>query len=250
MGLYTENLRTAQEVDSVGAPASFFEKCTYQSQIQNQPAPQAAGDTAYDASVDWVMTGTNAASLTSCLHSTTGGLRLLTAGADNDQVMLSPHTTAGLGGLDDVQWSTSKETAIWFLITTPSAIATVLYNFGLTLTATTDITTDADQVKFSYDTDTPDTNWMVNVSIAGTDTELDAGVPVAVSTQYMLGIAIGSDRKAKCYVDDGNRFRGTHRVTSGALTASINFQPLMAVQALTGSAREVDVKCVAMAKAW
>jgi hypothetical protein len=250
MAIYTENLRTAQNVDSVGAPSSIFEKWTHATNWSGDVAPQLIGDTAYDANNNWIMTGTNAASLTSCLHSTSGGLRLLTAGADNDQVILSPNTTAGLGGIDDVLLSTDKQSAIWFLVTTPSAILTVLYNFGLSLTAVTDITTDADQVKFSFDTDSSDTTWKVNVSIGGTDTELDTGVTVAVSTQYLLGIVIGSDRKARCFVDDGNRFRGSHRVTSGALTTAVDLQPLMAVQALVGAAREIDVKAVALARDW
>ena len=66
--------------------------------------PQLNTDVAVDANLNWEMTGTNAASLTAATHSTGGGIKMLTAGSDNDQVILTPHVDTQQSSLNAVDF--------------------------------------------------------------------------------------------------------------------------------------------------
>jgi hypothetical protein len=193
--------------------------------------PQLNTDVAVDANLNWEMAGTNAASLTAGTHSTGGGIKMLTAGADNDQVILSPHVDAQQSALNTIDFQTDDECYIGTRIATDSAVTTMLIHFGFDLTPTTlDETTDADQAFFSFDTDNSDTTWMANWSVGGTDTEYNTGIAVSASTAYTLAISIDADRVAHFFINS------KREASSAALTSGIDFKPFLGIQSLSGSA--------------
>lgn len=205
--------------------------------------PQANADIGVDANPNLELSGTNAVSLVAATHSTGGGVKLLTAGADNDQAILFPHQDASQSPLNVVDFATDDEVGFVCRVTTDASVAAVLVQIGLALTAAVDETTDADQVKFTYDTDTSgEATWQANWSIGGTDTQVDTGVAVSASTSYNLGIGIDVNRVANFYINDKKV------AASGALTTAVDLKPMVAVQALTGAAKTLHLRYVAIGK--
>tara|TARA_R100000306_G_C4368279_1_gene138694 strand:+ start:845 stop:1570 length:726 start_codon:yes stop_codon:yes gene_type:complete len=205
--------------------------------------PQLNTDVAVDANLNWEMAGTNAASLTAGTHSTGGGIKMLTAGADNDQVILSPHVDAQQSALNTIDFQTDDECYIGTRIATDSLVTTMLIHFGFDLTPTTlDETTDADQAFFSFDTDNSDTTWMANWSVGGTDTEYNTGIAVSASTAYTLAISIDADRVAHFFINS------KREASSAALTSGVDFKPFLGIQALATAARTLYCRKIIVGK--
>jgi hypothetical protein len=190
------------------------------------------------ANENFMVAGTNATSA-SVTKAAGGGIVLTTAGADNDQVILQANTLAGM--LRDINLNTADEVGVGVCIETDASIANVLIYFGLKLTSALDETTDANQVFIGFDTDDSDTYWQGNYSIAGTDTEVDGASvtdldAMAVSTRYFLEIKIGSDRKARLYVN------GVLLTETSALTDDIDLNLYIGLQALEAAAKSITVR--------
>ena len=168
--------------------------------------------------------GTNAASACSA-HYAEGGITLTTAGADNDQVILAPHLDTAQSGWANTTWGTDQETEWECLIKTGAAITNMILWCGLKLTNTPTIATDNDQVFVRYQNGVNSGKWQVNYSIGGTDTSVDSGVTVEVSTVYHIKIVINSSRIAKVYIN------GVLVATSTALTDATDFIPYLGIQA-------------------
>lgn len=243
------NYRTGQVLDDLGIEKSLFKRNVITTAFEAGP-PQANVDIAVDADFLFELSGTNAVSLTAAVHAEGGGVRLLTAGAANDQAIISPHADTQQSAVNVTDWSTDDEVAMAVRITTGSAVTGYLVHAGLGLTAAMDETTDADQAKFTFDTGNSDANWMANWSIGGTDSEIDTGIAVTADTDYLLLIVIDADRVARFYIDDTNADGDDLRLvaTSGALTTAKDLIPFVGVQALTGAARHVEVRRIALAK--
>ena len=204
---------------------SFFEQ---------RPALNA--DIAGGYSYDFEVVGTNAATACSEFSSTRGGIALTTAGADNDQVILTPHLDSKISAWSNVKWGTENQVIWECAITTGDDITNgVLLWAGLKLTNTPTVATDADQVFFRFSTDDSDTYWTTNYSIGGTDTSADTTLTVAVNTIYRFKITIDSSRIARMYIND------KLYATTTALTNDVDFIPYVGIQALNTAAEHFYV---------
>ncbi len=209
---------------------------------------QAANRLLVVANKDFVLSGTNAATANSVLAAG-GGATLTTAGANNDQAIVSPLTTVNsvdASQWNKADWNSSQSAEFRCRITMPATITSMRIKAGLCLTAALDGTTDADQVYFVYDTSLSSSpgQWQIGSSIASTNATSPIGasaIPastVTASTSYDLAIVIDSSRSATLYLN-GFRAGGV-----GPLTANKTFIPVIGVQALTGSARSLTLRDV------
>lgn len=176
------------------------------------------------ADPDFELLGTNAVSGSSAFAAE-GGITLTTAGADGDQVILVPHLDANQSAWTQVTWGTDRQVVWQTRIKTGANITNAVIWAGLKETNTSVTATDDDQVFFRYEDDVNSGNWQAVSSIGGTDDAADAGVAVAVSTDYELIIAIGSDRTARMFIN------GALVETTGALTDATDLIPYIGVEA-------------------
>lgn len=183
--------------------------------------------------------GTNATSALVTYGTTTGGIVLTTAGADNDQMIMRP--LVGFDGAttmtawNEVNWGTENQVVWECAIVTGASVASVLIWAGLKLTNTPTIATDANQVFFRFSTDDADTTWHCIDSIAGTDTNTATVNTVAVNTPYRFKIVIDSSRIAYFYINE------VLVRTTSALTNDVDLIPFFGVQALAAAAKAVTV---------
>lgn len=167
--------------------------------------------------------GNNATSVL-CTHNVGGGVRLTTAGADGDEMILVPHLDANQTGWDDMTGDTGEEVHWGTMIRTSSLLVTnTIIWAGLKLTNTEVEITDADQVYFRYEDDVNSGNIQFIYSIGGTDVEVDTGVAVVIDQNLHLKIVIDSLRIARGYIN------GVLVGTSTALTDSIDLKPYVGV---------------------
>lgn len=193
------------------------------------------------ANKNWSISGTNAANAGSALD-VDGGIALATAGADNDQMILSP--AAAINSVDQtpwrkVEWEPEHELRLDWIIELP-ALTNILVHAGFGLTAALDLTTDADQCKFQFSTEgaTSTANWTAATSIGGTDVEADTGVAAAASKSIRLGLTVSSLRIPRFYIN------GVKVYTGSALTAGANLVPFAGAQALAAAAKTVKYRSV------
>jgi hypothetical protein len=175
--------------------------------------------------------GTNAASA-GATYNAEGGIDIVTAGADNDQMIIVPHEDANACQMhpDTLTWGTDRELQFECGIRTPSTITTIAMVFGLTLDASPavmSVATPDDFVLFNFNTDDSDTTWGVvsDVGNAG-PVDLDTGITVVASTDYHFKIICTPDEVAHCYVND---IEFTSIAYSGN---TVDFIPIIGVQSL------------------
>ena len=198
-----------------------------------------------EANENWVVSGTNATNDSAVLD-VDGGVILTTAGADNDQVIISPR--GAVGSLNVNPWSTLElepEHSAYFesLIYLPS-IANVLVQMGLVQSAALDLTTDDDQAKFQFSTEgaVSVANWTAIESIAGTDDEDDTSTAAASATATRLGVLINTSRVPVYYIN------GTKVHTGDAMTSGVDLIPVLGIQALTASAKSMKLLSVRVSR--
>ena len=173
--------------------------------------------------------GTNGTSAL-CTFNAEGGLTLTTAGADGDQMILAPHLDANQSPWTQHTWGTDRETYWECLFETGANITNAIIWAGLKLTNTAVVATDDDQVFVRYEDDVNSGKFQIVYSVGGTDTTLDTGITVEVSTKYHVSIKIGSDRKAEVRVSKVDS--ATHAMAkTTALTDAVNLIPYFAVEA-------------------
>lgn len=186
------------------------------------------------ADPEFEILGTNAVS--SCTsHYAEGGITLTTTTASGDQVIVLPHLDAEQGGWGLTTWGTDKQTIWECRIATAAAITSEIIWAGLKLTNTSVVATDDHQVFFRYEAGVNSGKWQVIYSIGGTDTTVDAGVTVAVSTAYHLKVIIDASRIARCYIN------GALVATSTALTDATDLIPYIGIQTATTAAKTLYV---------
>ena len=176
------------------------------------------------ADPDFEVLGTNATS-GSATYNAEGGIKLTTAGADGDSVIVLPHLDANQTAWSQVTWGTDKETVWEGMLATDASIAATVIWAGLKLTNTPTTATDNDQAFFRYEAGVNSGKWQAIYSIGGTDTATDTGVTAATATVYHFKVAIGSDRTARFWIN------GTLVVTSSALSNAVDLIPYMGVAA-------------------
>lgn len=197
----------------------------------------------------WKLSGTNAANAGSVMGGGgLGGIVLTTAGALNDQMILSPSSAINSIDLSNwryTNWKPSAYSRFECQISLPS-VAGVLVHAGFGLSEVLDLTTDDDQAKFAFNTAgaVDVANWTACTSIAGTDAETDSEVAAAADTTVRLGVFLEPDvvddslTVAEFYVD------GVKVHTSGAVTASVNLLPFIGIQALAASAKSINIRSI------
>lgn len=177
--------------------------------------------------------GTNAADANVTFATTVGGASLVTAGADNDQMIVFPHLDTKTTAWTGIKWGTENQ-VIWEAVIRTDAITTCTIWAGLKLTNTSVIATDDDQVIFRYAA-ASDTYWNMIDSIGGTDTATVSDVAVAANTNYYFKIEIDEDRKAHFFINNEEKY------ISGALTDDVDLIPYVGIHANTGAAKTLNL---------
>lgn len=189
------------------------------------------------------ITGTNSASAQVTVLNT-GGILLTTAGADDDQMILGPHTTASLSGWKSAAWNTAKSPEWECRIQAGADIVNSIIWAGLKLTDTPVVTTDINQVYFRYETTANAGAWTFVSSINNVDTVTNTGIAVANAAPFHLKIAIDSSRIARAYIN------GTLVHTTAALITNIDLLPFIGVQTTDVAAASLAVRGQAISKAF
>ena len=207
---------------------------------------------------NWEALGTNMTTALCTFASTSAGVLATTAGADQDQAILTPHLDTAATAWAGTKWGTENETHFETSVMLPALDNQKVWA-GLKLTNDQLVATDDDQVYFKFQTDatnseafTDFTTWHFVHSIGGTDFISQIPVTVAANTPYHLKITIDSDRKASIFVN-GEQYNvtttsgstGGTAVTKGttpstALTDDIDLIPYVGIEAGAGAAEAVN----------
>ena len=218
--------------------------------------------------------GTNMTSALSTFATTSAGINITTAGADQDQAILAPHLdNAGTGDTDSisawtgVQWGTENSTHWECSIMLP-AIDNQKVWAGLKLTNDQLVATDANQAFFKFQTDATNseafddfTKWHLVHSVDGTDFISQIPITVAANTPYHFKIEIDSDRKAAVFVNGqqynvtttsgstGGTAVSTGTTKTGGLTDDVDFIPYIGIEEGAAAAEAVNIHYTAISRA-
>tara|TARA_R110000772_G_scaffold228469_1_gene339142 strand:- start:10 stop:660 length:651 start_codon:yes stop_codon:yes gene_type:complete len=202
---------------------------------------------------------------------TSAGILATTAGADQDQAILTPHLDTAATAWAGCKWGTENSVSFETSIMLPALDNQKVWA-GLKLTNDQLVATDDDQIFFKFQTDATNSeafttfaNWHVVHSIGGTDHISALPIAVAANTPYHLKIDIDSDRKATAFVN-GVQYNltstagstggtsvtavqpGVQVTKTAALTNDVNFIPYVGIEAGAGAAEAVNVHHVCMSR--
>ena len=276
--LYSTTASTGVEHDrTMGDPAKDARRYYLEEWFLQRPGLNANIDQASTVEVqralnrNWEALGTNMTTALCTFATTSAGVLATTAGADEDQAILTPHldtaATAWAGALWGTENSVSFETSIML-----PALDNQKVWAGLKLTNDQLVATDANQIFFKFQTDATNSeafttfaNWHVVHSIGGTDHISALPIAVAANTPYHLKIEIDSDRKATAFVN-GVQYNltstagstggtsvtavqpGVAATKTAALTNDVDFIPYVGIEAGAGAAEAVNVHHVCMSR--
>jgi len=207
---------------------------------------------------NWEALGTNMTTALCTFATTSGGVLATTAGADQDQAILTPHLDTAATAWAGTLWGTENSVHFETSIMLPALDNQKVWA-GLKLTNDQLVATDANQVFFKYQTDATNSEaftdfakWHFVHSIGGTDYISQLPITVAINTPYHLKITIDSDRKASIFVN-GVQYNvtttsgstGGTAVTTGttpstALTDDIDLIPYVGIEAGAAAAEAVN----------
>ena len=204
--------------------------------------------------------GTNAINTNVTYHTTNTGIQIQTAGADQDQVIIIPHSDTAQTAWNNTKWYPNKQTEWECSLTTGSSIADVKIWAGLKETSDQLLATDDDQAYFKFQTDgdnseafTTFANLHFVYSVGGTDYISDLGIAVAADTTYHLRIVIDSDYKATIFVNQtqysltstagstGGTTTGAGTTKSLALTPTADLKPYIGIEAGADAQKDISV---------
>ena len=211
---------------------------------------------------NWEALGTNMTTALCTFATTSAVVLATTAGADQDQAILTPHLDTAATAWAGTLWGTENSVHFETSIMLPALDNQKVWA-GLKLTNDQLVATDANQVFFKYQTDATNSEafsdysyWHFVHSIGGTDYISQIPVTVAANTPYHLKIEIDSDRKAAIFIN-GIQYNvtttsgstGGTAVTTGttktaALTDDVDFIPYVGIEAGAGAAEAVNVHYV------
>ena len=276
--LYSTTASTGVEHDrTMGDPAKDARRYYLEEWFLQRPGLNANIDQVSTVEVqralnrNWEALGTNMTTALCTFATTSAGVLATTAGADEDQAILTPHldtaATAWAGALWGTENSVHFETSIML-----PAIDNQKVWAGLKLTNDQLVATDANQIFFKFQTDATNSEafsdysyWHLVHSIGGTDYISQIPVTVAANTPYHLKIEIDSDRKATCFIN-GVQYNitstsgstggtavtavqpSTAATKSAALTDDIDLIPYVGIEAGAGAAEAVNVHYVACSR--
>ena len=157
---------------------------------------------------NWEALGTNMTTALCTFAGTSGGVKATTAGADQDQAIITPHLDTAATAWAGCLWGTENETHWETSIQLP-AIDNQNVWAGLKLTNVPELATDADQAYFQFLTDadnsgqafTDFTKLHFVYSVNGTDYISQLPITVAADTVYHLKLETDSDRKIAIFVN-------------------------------------------------
>jgi len=203
---------------------------------------------------------------------TSAGILATTAGADQDQAIITPHLDTAATAWAGCLWGTENEVHWETSIMLP-AIDNQCVWAGLKLTNVPEVATDANQAYFTFLTDADNSGQSMSDftklhfvhSIANTDYISQLPITVAANTPYHLKIEIDSDRKATIFVN-GIQYNitstsgstggtavtsvqpGTAATKSGALTDDVDFIPYNGIEANAGAAEALNTHYICMSR--
>ena len=250
--------------------------------FKQRPILNANLDQAYTVEVarvgsrDFEVLGTNMTSALSTFATTSAGILMTTAGADQDQAILAPHLdTAGTAQLQSAwsgtMWGTENQVDWECSIMLP-AIDNQKVWAGLKLTNDQLVATDDDQAYFKFQTDATNSEAFTDFtklhfvhSIGGTDFIAQLPITVAANTPYHLKIKIDSARKATIFVN-GIQYNVANTagstggtavtevqpsalaVKTAALTNDVDFIPYIGIEAGAAAAEALNVHYTAISR--
>jgi hypothetical protein len=216
---------------------------------------------------NWEALGTNMTTALCTFAGTSGGVKATTAGADQDQAIITPHldtaATAWAGCLWGTENSVHWETSIQL-----PAIDNQNVWAGLKKSNVPELATDTDQAYFQFLTDadnsgqtfTDFTKLHFVHSINGTDFISQLPITVAADTIYHLKIEIDSDRKAAIFVNGiqynvsstsgstGGTAVTTGTTKSGALKNDVDLIPYNGIEANAAAAEALITHYICMSR--
>jgi len=221
---------------------------------------------------NWEALGTNMTTALCTFATTSAGVLATTAGADQDQAILTPHLDTAATAWAGCLWGTENEVHWETSIMLP-AIDNQCVWAGLKLTNVPEVATDANQAYFTFLTDADNSGQSMSDftklhfvhSIANTDYISQLPITVAANTPYHLKIEIDSDRKATIFVN-GIQYNitstsgstggtavtsvqpGTAATKSAALTDDVDFIPYNGIEANAGAAEALNTHYICMSR--
>ena len=221
---------------------------------------------------NWEALGTNMTTALCTFAGTSGGVKATTAGADQDQAILTPHLDTAATAWAGCLWGTENETHWETSIQLP-AIDNQNVWAGLKKSNVPELATDTDQAYFQFLTDadnsgqafTDFTKLHFIHSVGGTDYISQLPITVAANTIYHLKIEIDSDRKAAIFVN-GVQYNvattagstggtavtavqpGVQAAKSNALTNDVDFIPYNGIEANAGAAEALITHYICMSR--
>ena len=252
--LYTETASTGVDRDrTLGTTAKDARRFYLDEWFLQRPGLNANIDQVSTVEVqralnrNWEALGTNMTTALATFATTSAGILATTAGADQDQAILTPHLDTAATAWAGCLWGTENEVHWETSIMLP-AIDNQNVWAGLKLTNVPELATDDDQAFFNFLTDadnsgqsfTDFTKLHFVYSVGGTDYISQLPITVAANTPYHLKMEIDSDRKVTIFVN-GIQYNVTSTSGSTGGTAVTAVQPSTAATKSTALTNDVDL---------
>ena len=277
--LYTETASTGLDSDrTLGTTAKDARRFYLDEWFLQRPGLNANIDQVSTVEVqralnrNWEALGTNMTTALATFATTSAGILATTAGADQDQAILTPHLDTAATAWAGCLWGTENEVHWETSIMLP-AIDNQNVWAGLKLTNAPEVATDANQAYFNFLTDadnsgqsfTDFTKLHFVYSVANTDYISQLPITVAANTPYHLKMEIDSDRKITIFVN-GIQYNvtstsgstggtavtavqpGTAATKSTALTDDIDLIPYNGIEANAGAAEALNTHYICMSR--
>ena len=277
--LYTETASTGLDSDrTLGTTAKDARRFYLDEWFSQRPGLNADIDQVSTVEVqralnrNWEALGTNMTTALATFATTSAGILATTAGADQDQAILTPHLDTAATAWAGCLWGTENEVHWETSIMLP-AIDNQNVWAGLKLTNAPEVATDANQAFFNFLTDSDNsgqdyddfTKLHFVYSVANTDYISQLPITVAANTPYHLKMEIDSDRKVTIFVN-GIQYNvtstsgstggtavtavqpGTEATKSTALTNDIDLIPYNGIEANAGAAEALNTHYVCMSR--
>ena len=277
--LYTETASTGLDSDrTLGTTAKDARRFYLDEWFSQRPGLNADIDQVSTVEVqralnrNWEALGTNMTTALATFATTSAGILATTAGADQDQAILTPHLDTAATAWAGCLWGTENEVHWETSIMLP-AIDNQNVWCGLKLTNAPEVATDANQAFFNFLTDSDNsgqdyddfTKLHFVYSVANTDYISQLPITVAANTPYHLKMEIDSDRKVTIFVN-GIQYNvtstsgstggtavtavqpGTAATKSTALTNDIDLIPYNGIEANAGAAEALNTHYVCMSR--
>ena len=209
--------------------------------------PLLPASLALGSNLNFCLVGTNAADANS-LPYVGGGAALATAGADNDQIIAVPHTTANQTVWKTITINPSEAPVVEFAFVTAGSIASLRIEMGVRATPTA-FTDAADNDKFClvFDTAAANATWQLLTSTNATPTNTNTTVAVGANTVYYVRMSVDPVTFiVTCSIWNGLSNSAPTTVTSPALANVAQGLAYIGVKALTGSAKGIRVQRVSL----